>query len=57
MGSTFDTWNGVEGAYYMGAGTSMEAVWLFLSIGMCVYALVVGLAHEKSSYNKAEQNK
>ena len=60
MGSPLESasWNGVEGVYYTGAGGA-EPLWLFVSIGLCVVALIAGLAHEKMAYRKAtarEQN-
>ena len=54
MGSIFDTWNGVEGAIYPGAGGMWEHFWLYISIAMCVVALWLGHAHETEAYKKAE---
>ena len=53
MGSPLEsaTWNGVEGVYYVGAG-STEALWLYISIGLCVFALVVGALHERHAFKK-----
>ncbi len=48
------SWNGVEGAFYTGAGGA-EPLWLFISIGLCVFALVAGLIHEGHSYRKAKR--
>ena len=56
MGSSFDSWDAVTGAYYMGAGTSWEAIWLTVSIVMCVLALVSGSRHELKAYED-EENK
>ena len=56
MGSSFDSWSAVEGAYYMGAGTSWELIWLAVSIGMCVLALIMGSIHELDAYRR-EQNR
>ena len=56
MGSVFESWSEVEGAYYMGAGTSWETIWLILSMAMCVAALVGGARHELRAYRKAENN-
>jgi hypothetical protein len=56
MGSDFDTWNGLTGAYYMGAGSSWELIWLLVSIVMCVVALWMGATHELDAYKKAEHN-
>ncbi len=53
MGSDFDTWSGVEGAIYMGAGSSWELIWLVLSIAMCIAAIWVGGTHEADAYRKA----
>ena len=57
MGSSFDSWDAVEGAYYMGAGTSWEVIWLLLSITMCVVALWIGARHELDAYKKADNGK
>jgi len=57
MGSIFDTWNGVTGAIYPGAGGSWEHIWLYLSSAMCVGALWFGHTHEKEAYEKAELGK
>lgn len=48
------SWNGVEGAYYAGAGGG-ELLWLLVSIGICGLALFVGLIHEGHSYSKAKR--
>lgn len=46
------SWNSMaDAAYYAGHGGG-EAIWLYISIGMCVLALLVGLVHEASSYGK-----
>lgn len=57
MGSPLESasWNGVEGAYYTGAGGA-EPLWLFVSIGLCVFALIAGLAHEKMAYHAATKS-
>ncbi|MEH6478236.1 MAG: hypothetical protein V7727_21255 [Sneathiella sp.] len=49
------TWNNVEGAYYVGANTAWEPIWLFVSIAMCLAALWMGSRHEKKSYEKSEK--
>lgn len=54
MGSNFDTWNGVEGAYYVGAGSG-EMLWVIVSVVLCVIALIIGARHELSSYSKAQK--
>lgn len=56
MGSSFDSWDAVEGAYYVGLG-GMEAPWLIVSIIMCVVALYVGAKHELDAYKEAENGK
>ncbi|MEL6289007.1 MAG: hypothetical protein AAFQ42_05770 [Pseudomonadota bacterium] len=48
------TWNGAEGAMYTGAGSGMEAVWLGVSIVMCVVALIVGIKHENDAYKRKQ---
>jgi len=55
MGSAFDTWNDVAGPIYPGAGTEWEYIWFLIAVGLCIFALVVGLAHEKLSYRRAKQ--
>lgn len=56
IGTSIDTWNTVEGAYYTGYGGG-EMIWLIVSIVLCVAALISGARHELSSYAKAEQKK
>ena len=55
MGAPFDTgtWNGVEGAYYTGAGT--ELIWLLASVVCCVVAIWIGHRHEVKAYENAEK--
>ncbi len=55
MGSAFDTWNDVSGAMYPGAGTEWEYIWFLVAAGLCVFALVVGLGHEKVAYRRAKK--
>lgn len=55
MGSNFDSWDAVEGAYYMGASTSWEVIWVIVALAMCVIALVAGARHELRAYDKAER--
>ena len=55
MGSTIDTWNGVTGAIYPGAGTEWEYYWMLIAAGLCVLALVIGLGHEKTAYRRARR--
>ncbi len=61
MGAPFDsgTWNGVENAYYVGAGggTGTEMVWLVVSIGLCLLALWMGHSHEMDAYKRSESTK
>lgn len=52
MGSSFDNWDAVEGAYYMGAGTSWEGIWTMVALAICVIALVKGSMHERNAYKK-----
>ncbi|MEM1264574.1 MAG: hypothetical protein AAGI50_01005 [Pseudomonadota bacterium] len=54
MGAPFESWDAVEGAYYIGAGSGMEWLWLLVSIGLCVLALVMGARHELDAYKEAE---
>ena len=59
MGSSLPeaSWNGVEGVYYVGAGGTWEPIWLFVSIGLCALALVIGIAHERHAYKRAERER
>jgi len=54
--SPFDagSWNGVEGAYYMGMGSSWELIWLIVSIVLCIMALWVGGRHESAAYDRQQ---
>jgi hypothetical protein len=51
IGTTITDWSSVDGAYYAGQGT--EAIWLGLSLVLCVVALIAGFRHEKAAYRKA----
>ena len=57
MGSPFESWETVEGAYYMGAESAWEPIWLLVSIGLCVIALVAGYRHEFDAYKRANDRK
>ena len=46
------TWNGAEGAIYMGVGSQWPLIWLIVSIGLCVLALIVGGGHESQAYRR-----
>jgi len=58
------SWNSAEGAIYNGATvlaegaeaplwyTSSEGIWLLVSIGLCVFALLVGHGHEAVAYRR-----
>ncbi|MEM7268501.1 MAG: hypothetical protein AAF401_04520 [Pseudomonadota bacterium] len=50
---SWDAWE--KGAYYMGAASSWESIWLIVSIIMCVLAIIIGSRHEKDAYRKAEK--
>ncbi len=52
MGSSFDNWDAVEGAYYMGAGTSWEVIWTLVALAICIIALIAGSRHELEAYKK-----
>lgn len=51
IGTNITDWSAVEGAYYAGQGT--EAIWLGLSMLLCIVALVAGARHEGAAYRKA----
>ncbi|MEM7302752.1 MAG: hypothetical protein AAF468_16870 [Pseudomonadota bacterium] len=57
MGSAFDSWAAVKGAYYMGAGTSWEVIWTVVALVVCLAALAVGSRHELDAYKKMESRK
>ena len=59
MGSSLPeaSWNAVEGTYYAGAGGTSEPIWLFVSIGLCVLALVMGIAHERHAYRASDRDR
>jgi hypothetical protein len=52
IGTTITDWATVEGPYYAGQGS--EAVWLILSLVLCVASLVAGSRHERAAYRKAQ---
>lgn len=52
MGSSFKSWDAVEGAYYMGAGTSWEVIWTIVALLICIIAMVAGSKHELEAYKK-----
>lgn len=56
MGAPFDTgtWNGVEGAYFTGAGGASPTLFLVISIALCVIPLVLGHKHESEAYKRME---
>ena len=43
-------------SYYVGAGGG-ELVWLLVSIGLCVLALLVGGKHERDAYRRRENER
>lgn len=52
IGSPFEAWSEVAGAsYYTGLGGG-EAIWLVISIVLCVLAILVGHKHEKDANSK-----
>lgn len=52
IGTDITDWAAVDGAYYAGQGG--EAIWLILSMALCVAALIFGARHEKAAYRKTE---
>ena len=57
MGAPFESWDAVEGAYYVGAGGSWEMIWFLVSVVLCVVALWMGARHELDAYKSAEAKK
>jgi len=59
------TWNTAEGAIYNGATVlaegaeaplwyaTSEGIWLLISIGLCVFALIIGHGHTKGPHRAA----
>ena len=55
MGSPVEaTWTGFDGSMYMGTGSSMEIVWLGLSIVLVVVSIWHAAVHEAAAYKKME---
>jgi hypothetical protein len=52
IGTTITDWSTADGAYYAGQGT--EAIWLMLSLVLCIVALIAGSRHERAAYQKAK---
>lgn len=46
------TWDVVEGAMYMGAGSNATLVFTVISAVICVFALWSGNRHEHKMYDK-----
>lgn len=46
------SWEGVTDTYYNAVGG--EAFWLYISIALCVIALIGGAIHEAKAYRRAE---
>ncbi len=55
IGAPFDsgTWEGITESYYAGAGG--EAIWLGISVALCVIALIGGHIHEAVAYRNADR--
>lgn len=53
MGSPIDTWEGA-GAIFTGAGGASPAVFLVLSVVICVGLIVRGAIYEEKAYKKHE---
>jgi hypothetical protein len=51
IGTDIADWAAVEGAYYAGMGS--EALWLALSLVLCIAALTFGARHERAAYRRA----
>lgn len=57
MGSSFDNWDTVTGAYYMGANSSWEVIWTLVALAICIIALIAGSRHELDAYKKMANRK
>ncbi len=57
MGFPYDsaTWDVVDGAMFMGAGSAMTGIYTLIAAGICVYVLWAGNRSEKKQYEKAEK--
>ena len=54
MGTTITDWSAVDGAYYVGHGSS-EMLWLIVAIILTVVPLIVGSRHELEAYKKLKK--
>ena len=54
MGTDITDWSVITAEYYTGAGGS-EALWLIISIILCIIPLVVGSKHELDAYKKLKK--
>lgn len=52
MGYDVESLEGLTGPIFMGAGTSMPFVWVWVSVVLCVLACIVGSRHELAAYRK-----
>ena len=57
MGAPFsDSWNNaVDAAYFVGFGGSWPAIWLFVSIALCLIPLFVAHSHESDAYKRMDK--
>ena len=46
------SWDAITGAMYMGAGGGAPAIYTWISVAMCVWALWAGNRKEHKLYNK-----
>lgn len=56
MGFPYETadWAVVDGAMFMGWGSSMPGIYTLIAAVICVAVLLVGNAQEKAKYRKAQ---
>lgn len=56
MGFPYDTasWSAVDGAMFMGWGSSMPATYTVIAMILCAVVLLMGNSSEHKQYKKAE---
>lgn len=57
MGFPFDeaTWTGVDGAMYIGWGSSMPGIYTLIAALICAWVLIKGNASEHKRFEKFEK--
>ena len=55
MGFDLESTDGMTGAIFMGAGSSMPMIWFLIAAALCVVALWSGNRHEHKAYKKLKK--